>query len=91
MSEDNNDFAKSLQEEFNLNRFDTDRDGEKTFTFRQEDFDQGCIANQELVGKKYTMCNQFPLALRLAKFVPYPDHFIYQVRKCSVFPSSVED
>ena len=34
MSEDNNDFAKSLQEEFNLNRFDTDRDGEKTFTFR---------------------------------------------------------
>jgi len=37
------------------------------------------------------MCNQFPLALRLAKFVPYPDHFIYQVRKCSAFPSSVGD
>ena len=79
--EDEEEF--DLQSEFNLHRYDNDCQEETKFAFRQEDYDQGLIANKDLVGKQYTMNNGFPLALRLARFVPKEGHFIYTVRKAT--------
>ena len=77
----------NIREQFDVRHCDpNNKQTDRTFAFTKAHLDQGVIANPQMFGMDCIMKNDFPLTLRLGKFVPEKDRMVYTVRNATRRP-----